>query len=174
MRSSRTETVRLGVPQQEFCLRPARRADLATLVFIFAESIMHLSVDHYGPSQRRAWGEAMSLARMSESLQRDAVWVAAESHDRAVGFICLSVENMEIDLLYLLPSVAGIGLGKALLRLAEEEASLLGVTHLRLVSSLNALAFYQSQGYLEGEHLSRRVSGMELPCVQMHKTLSQV
>jgi GNAT superfamily N-acetyltransferase len=78
----------------------------------------------------------------------------------------------EIRAVYVDPSHARRGIGRRLLVALETDGLTHGETTLRLDASLNAVAFYASQGYREHEHAIHALrAGGKLQCVRMVKIL---
>ena len=92
-----------------------------------------------------------------------------------LGSCMLDEPNAQVEALFVDPSVMGQGVGKALLAFIEEMANRQGVAQLRLESTLNAAAFYRSQGFggkgLEEQSVYLSPRGISLDCVVMHKNL---
>ncbi len=95
--------------------------------------------------------------------------VIAESASQPVGFV--EWNPGRIERLYV--TEGGQGLGGALLRLGEQEASGQGRSPVELEAALNAISFYERHGYkrLEPGIFSGRPPGMiPIPMMRMWKT----
>jgi GNAT superfamily N-acetyltransferase len=89
-----------------------------------------------------------------------------------IGFFILNVDGAELNALYLDPAAAGRGVGRQLLEYAERLARRKSVTHLKVVSTLNAVGFYEVCGYRRLDNsIHTNPFGLELACVEMHRKL---
>ena len=77
----------------------------------------------------------------------DLYTLVAEREDGPVGVGQLAVDRGEITLCYVLPAALGQGVGAALLRALEAEASCRGLYDLTLTSTATAHEFYRKHGY---------------------------
>ncbi|WP_343237306.1 GNAT family N-acetyltransferase [Xanthomonas sp.] len=97
--------------------------------------------------------------------------VAESAGGRLLGYGVVDRTGSEIDGLFVDPEASGAGLGTRLLRALE--AKLQTATRIHLAASLNAVAFYQAQGYValrQGGYA--HPSGVSLACVFMEKPTS--
>ena len=96
----------------------------------------------------------------------------AELRDGRMGaFLAFNLATRELDSLYVAPWGQGLGLGSHLLGLAEETFRLVGLRHIWLDASLNAVSFYAKHGWMEKERHARVRQGVDMPVVKMEKTL---
>ena len=97
----------------------------------------------------------------------------AEENGALLGFGVLDLSESLINATYVSPKVTRRGVGRRLVQTMETIARRQGVTRLHLSSTLNAVPFYESLGYLqEGRSSNRLPTGVELPCIVMAKDLS--
>lgn len=93
----------------------------------------------------------------------------AEWHGQVVGLG--SLRGNVIRRMYVMPDVQGRGIGRALLRALESEAYLQGASEVSLESSLNAVPFYERQGYIRVESSRAKNGEAIFQNVQMVKHL---
>jgi putative acetyltransferase len=102
---------------------------------------------------------------------REKVLVAEDSFG-IKGFGIIVPDLFKLRALYVHPAYGRQGIGKVLVKNLEMLALTLGVTLLKLNSSLNAENFYRQNGY---QFLSRGTfklsTGREMECVRMDKYL---
>ena len=94
----------------------------------------------------------------------------AEQGRRLAGFSSLLGD--EVRAVYVHPAFARRGVGGLLLKKVEREATKLGLERLCLLSSLNAIPFYRSQGYRGSRRTVFEVAGRRLSVVKMTKRLT--
>jgi GNAT superfamily N-acetyltransferase len=135
-------------------------------------AIRGLCRGHYPEPDLETWAASPMPPRFGEVLVSQRALVAEED-ELAVGFGFLDRDDHELAAVYVSPTHARRGVGRLLLAALEAEARAAGIPVLRLASSLNAIGFYQRNGYqLRGEHRFRHPEGFDLPCVWMDKELA--
>jgi ribosomal protein S18 acetylase RimI-like enzyme len=107
---------------------------------------------------------APMTADYAAEIAAGAVWVAADGDGEPVGVVVLHPEpayllldNVAVD-----PEHQGRGIGRALIRFAEERASALGLAEVRLYTNekmTENIALYRSLGYVEVDR--RRGEGFD-------------
>jgi GNAT superfamily N-acetyltransferase len=127
--------------------RKARPEDAEEACMMVRRSIVELChADHQGDASTiSAWLANKTTYNMRQWIAQMRVFVATE-YGRILG-VCALKPPGEITLNYVSPDARFRGVTKALLRLAELEASDLGAKTVMLQSSLTALRFYRAAGY---------------------------
>jgi len=128
----------------DFTLRPARQGDGAAVLDITWQSVKGLATGHYSPDQVAGWMGERTPA-FYEGLIAAGNMVVAERDGRIVGFV--DAEPGEVTRLFILPEVAGAGLGKRLLDIGIAKASAGHAGPIRVESTINAESFYRRQGF---------------------------
>ncbi|WOD19172.1 GNAT family N-acetyltransferase [Paraburkholderia kirstenboschensis] len=140
-------------------LRPATVADAALIASIHSTSwraayrglLPDAFLDGEVTQERAAYWEA----RMSAPGGERRMVAIAELGGEPIGFVCVerqpdSAWGVLLDNLHALPEYQGIGVGKLLMRAAEDWARAQGETQLYLYAlegNLPAIGFYERQGW---------------------------
>lgn len=152
-------------------LRPFLAADAPALAALFQASVEDLAAEDYTDAQRAAWAgladdEAAFAARLAERLT-----LVATIEGEPVGFASLrGVE--EIDLLYVLPSAARMGVGTLLCDALERLATARGGVKLTVDASDTAEPFFAGRGYVPTSRNTRIVGDEWLGNTTMMKQLA--
>ena len=151
-------------------LRPYLPSDAADLAAIFQASIEDLTAEDYSDSQRAAWAavaddEEAFAARLAEGLT-----LIATIEGVPVGFVSLRGTE-EIDLLYVLPSAARLGVGTLLCDALEKIATARGGKKLSVDASDTAEPFFLQRGYIPQSRNTRVVADEWLGNTTMIKEL---
>ncbi len=128
----------------EFLYRPARRDDAEAIFDITKSSIGGLGRQHYSPRQIEGWMGARTPAYYEALIGKGRAHVC-ERNGHLVGFV--DSEPGEVTRLFLLPEVAGKGVGKRLLEIGIAQARLDHDGPIRVESTLNAEGFYAKHGF---------------------------
>ena len=155
-----------------FALRPFLIEDTPLLAEIFRASVEELAADDYSESQREAWTSAADdqeelARRLSEQLT-----LIATLNGSPVGFASLA-NNETIDLLYVLPAVAGQGAGTMLVGALEKLAAARGATRLKADVSDTAQDFFTRHGFEAQQRNTVRRGGEWLTNTTMEKKLAK-
>ena len=127
-------------------LRPYLPEDAPVLAAIFQVAIMVLTEEDYSQDQREAWAaSADDVEAFGGTLARDLTLIAAIDGDPA-GFATLK-DNRKVEMLYVHPDCAGMGVGSALLDALEKLAGARGTDALTVDASETALLFFEKHGY---------------------------
>ncbi|MEO0947740.1 MAG: GNAT family N-acetyltransferase [Cyanobacteria bacterium J06641_5] len=152
-------------------IRPATPGDRPRLIAIQAAAIDVQCRPHYTTDQTRAL--LASKATFRHAGERVFVAIAADSliGEVIVGFIALSRHGGFVQGLFVDPLYFRQGIGCQLLACAEAEALLAKQQQLWVMSALNAVAFYQAQGFARLETCDVVARGHRIPTVSMRKPL---
>ncbi len=155
------------------CARPEDARDLAQM---HHRSVHQLGAEAYDDEILEVWGPPVDEERVeqwAENLDRaegGATPFVAVDGERVLGFADVVPDEQYLRAVYVDPEMSRRGLGTALLRQAEWTATQAGVERLTLDASLNAVEFYEKNGYErleEGTH--ELTDGLEMVCVHMAK-----
>jgi putative acetyltransferase len=150
-------------------VRRAMLEDAVAICDLHKASVRGLCAAAYSSEQIEAW-----LAPRVPDDYRKAMTVGEETMfvgqcaQRIVGFA--SIKTSRLIGLYVDPD-GGRGAGRILLRAAEKHARSAGVAVLSLQATLNAVPFYEGRGFSLDRHGTVLRGGLELPVVEMSKTL---
>jgi GNAT superfamily N-acetyltransferase len=132
----------------------------------------------YGPPIIDEWAPAVIVPQRVEAFVRwiergeELIVVALDSDTRIVGFGSIVPGNSVLRAVYVAAEHGRQGAGRAILDRLEELAREAGLTELRMDASINAVPFYDANGFISlerGEHLMP--SGNRMACVRMRKAL---
>jgi putative acetyltransferase len=164
-------------------VREATASDVEAIRTVHAASIRELGTAAYDAEQVAAWASGVETATYADIDSADVSFVVAEDEGTLLGFGSLSFSpaddygaavDAEVTGVYIHPSAARRGVGSLLLAELERRARGRGVGTLGLMSSLNAVPFYETHGYERVEehdhefsaHLSTGVEGTVLEMVK--------
>jgi putative acetyltransferase len=152
-------------------IRRARTEDLQGVAAVHRASILGLCAQRYSVVQLSQWTDALRPEGYAALLVRRE-FLVAEQDGELLGFGVLDLGESLVNATYVSPKVVRRGVGRRLLEAMETIARQQGVARLQLSSTLNAVPFYQSLGYLQqGAGTNRLPTGVELPCIVMAKNL---
>jgi GNAT superfamily N-acetyltransferase len=158
-------------------LRPVRASDLDAIAALQEASIMALGAPVYGEAKARAWAR-LGYQFRHDLLGEGGFWVA-EQDRRLLGVGGWSPDSLEADLawiryLFFDPQATRRGIGRRLVEQAERSAYTAGRRRLRIWSSLNAVGFYRTVGFLPERRARWPVqSALELDNVLMAKRIER-
>ena len=150
-------------------IRKATLDDAAALCALHKASVRSLCAGVYSADQIEAWlaSRAADLYRNAMTVEEQTKFVA-QRDGRTVGFA--SIKGDTLKGLYVDPT-HGRGAGRILLRTAEDHARSEGIAVLSLQATLNAVPFYERHGFVAGQRGAVVRGGLELPVVEMSKSL---
>lgn len=129
----------------EISIRPLAADDGPHLARIFFCAVYDGTRAHYTFNQRRAWaGDAIEAARWQEAAEMTGF--VAQIDDEPVGFMTID-DAGHIEFAFVLPSVAGTGIGRKLYEAVEAKARAAGATTLTVEASEVAKPFFERQGW---------------------------
>ena len=161
-----------------FQLRPGRPHDALAILEVQRSAIRQTAVSAYNPAIIDEWAPAVIVRERVETFQRwiergkELIVVATDSDGKIIGFGSIVPANSELRAVYVAAACSGHGVGRALLARLEELARDAGLTELRMDASINAVPFYEANGFISlerGEHVMS--SGGRMACVRMRKAL---
>ncbi len=154
-----------------FLIRAARVEDGPALLEIHKAAVEALCRAHYRPEQIAAWALPRGLPSFDQMLEATPFFVA-EREGRVAGYSQVDTGAGEILAVFVHPRHGRKGVGGKLLAAAEEAARRAGWSRVFLNSSLNAVGFYESQGYRREFACEQRLAGgAVIECVRMSKPL---
>jgi putative acetyltransferase len=161
-----------------FQLRPGRPDDALPILEAQRSAIRRTAASAYSPAIIDEWSPAVIVRERVETFQRwiergeEVIVVAMEPAGQIIGFGSIVPVNSELRAVYVAAAYGGQGVGRALLTRLEELARDAGLAELRMDASINAVRFYEANGFISlerGEH--GMPSGRRMACVRMRKTL---
>jgi putative acetyltransferase len=150
--------------------READVSDAQTLWWTKQAAIDEIETDEYTEAELRAWkpdGEA--VADFERAIESGTFTILiAEVDSETAGYGVLNHQDGRIDAVFVHPDHGGQGIATSLVRQLETRAQMHGISGLTIVSSLNALSFYESLGYRKSGHKTRTIDSetMEFAIVE--------
>jgi putative acetyltransferase len=156
----------------QFEIRLANPRDAEAIYNVHRRSVSALCGTAYSESQLAVWSELRTARDYGRSIEKAHVLVA-ESPWEVIGFAVLGCKSGELHALYVHPEWTGRGVGGRLLTAVEARALELGHSVVTLNATLNAVTFYEAQGYTAlGPGSYSLPEGLELRCERMQKPLA--
>ena len=151
-------------------VRPYQSSDAAVLSALYENSVRGLGARDYSLAQIEAWA---SLTPSSDDLDRrmadGRTRLVAVAED-IVGFIDVEPDG-HVDLLYVAPAAAGLGVARVLLETAEALAPLSGANRLYAEASETARPVFERLGFSVIARRDFEVAGVPIHNWAVEKTL---
>jgi GNAT superfamily N-acetyltransferase len=160
-----------------FEIRRAEASDADAIAAAHLDSIRSIGPRYYEPAIVQDWGGRVEGGLYLRAMRRGEVFFVAidtrEASRAVLGFSSHRQDGPDHGIaVYVRGSAARRGVGSALLRAAEAEASTRGAASLEIDASLAAVDFYSQHGFVETGRGSHRLwSGRSMACVFMKKIL---
>jgi putative acetyltransferase len=151
-------------------LRPYLPADAPVLADLFRESILELTGEDYDPDQQAEWAATADDEEAFGARLAGALTLVATVAGEPVGFASLKGAD-HIDMLYVLPSAAGQGLGTMLLDALEKLAAARGAKRLTVDASDTARNLFERRGFRAQRRNTVPLGGEWLANTTMEKAL---
>lgn len=158
---------------QKPAIRKAVPADRGAIWNIFFSSVLTLLGTHYEQEEVLSFANSVEPESFDASIPK-AHTLVAEDGGKIVAFGQFDAASSEVISLYVAPGYAGRGIGRELLGLFEEMAREVGSGWIQAASTLNAVGFFEKQGYkqarMEALHLP---DGSTLPRIRMSRSFPE-
>ena len=151
-------------------IRPAKSGEGHIIWEIHSESIKGLCAGDYSEEQIAVWTDdtAESYERV---IAKSPLCLVSETNGHIGGYVALR-GNKSIWQLYVRPSHAGTGIGKALLGEVEKFLVSLGETRAVAEASLTAVGFYGRCGYSLKSSTKVMFGGIAFDAIEVEKLLA--
>jgi len=154
-------------------IRKAAPSDRDAVWNLFLSSVLTLLGTHYEQAEVLAFANSIEPESFGASIQ-EAFSLVAEDDGKIVAFGQFDAAASEVISLYVAPGCTGRGIGREILGLIEEMAKESGSGWMQLASTLNAVGFFEKQGYkqarMEALHLP---DGSTLPRIRMSRSFPE-
>lgn len=134
-------------------IRPATVGDRHALWRVHTQAIRVSAARHYNAAQIEAWAGRLTPEGY-RSPRQDwpyCFFVAELEEGRIVGFGELNLKTGEVEAVFVDPEFGRRGIGRQILQALEDLAERQGLTTLVVDASLNAVEFYEREGYRQAE-----------------------
>lgn len=161
----------------EFTVRRARVEDAEALVQLHYDAVHVGARSDYAPQVLDSWSpppDERRYAWMRSQIEasRHHVLLAEATNAAVIGFCMYAPAEGLIQAVYVASGWARMGVGRALMRLAEEGIAERGTAQARLNASRNALQFYLAEGYeVVAATTQPLADGTWMECHEMRKNL---
>jgi predicted N-acetyltransferase YhbS len=154
------------VEGDQLTIRPARAGDGAAVFEVTRLSAAGLAKDHYSPEQIANWMGERTPDFYEEAIGKGRM-VVVERGGVVVAYV--DAEPGELTRLFVLPEVAGMGIGARLLEIGLEAARLGHSGPVKVEASINAEAFYRRFGFttIRRGYFTHGVGGVPIEIVRM-------
>lgn len=126
-------------------IRLAQDKDYAAIARLHRATIKHINSKDYPEDVISVWAGRTNVRRFRNNAAKVKRWVAVEN-DKIIGF-CDHNYQCELDGLYIHKDFQGKGVGKKLLKVAEDSMKKLGCKKIKIISTITAKTFYQKNSY---------------------------
>jgi len=126
-------------------IRLVQDKDYAGIARLHRATIRNVNSKDYSKDIIEVWSGRTNAKRFRSNADRCKRWVAVENY-KVVGFVDHSLDG-ELWGLYVHKDYIGKGIGRRLLKLAEDSIKKLGCKKITLKSTVTAKDFYKKHGY---------------------------
>ena len=152
-------------------MRPLLPADVPLLAEIFRASNGELTVDDYSEAQREAWAAAADDEQAFGARLAKQLTLLGTIDGSPVGFASLD-GNERLEMLYVHPAAAGLGVGTMLVDALEKLAAARGAKRLTAEVSDSAHDFFKARGFVAQQRNTVTVGDEWLANTTMQKQLT--
>ena len=159
--------------------RRAGPSDADAIALAHVDSIRSIGPAFYEPDIVDAWAAGLTPDLYRNAMNGGEVFFVAtgdlDGQPVVLGFSTHRVDDEQDGAsVYVRGPAARLGIGTALLRLAEQHARTHGAKSIQIQASLAGVAFYEANGFEAlGRGEATLMSGRSMPCVFMRKTLTE-
>lgn len=146
--------------------------DQDLLAEILVSAVTELGADDLDDDEIAAWVSLADDVEAFAARLAPALTLIALRDGEPAGFVALK-DNAVIDMLYVAPAHAGMGVGTALVKAVETLAAHRGATSLSVDASDMAEALFRKLGYVAQRRSSVSVAGVWLANTAMTKTMAE-
>ena len=151
-------------------LRRASADDSDKLWELRTKAIMGIPETAYEKSATETWAQKLQFPTFKDVI-RENYYLVYEEEGQILGGGFLDLKGRSIEAIYVMPWLQGKGVGKAIIKGLLAEAVRLGMDEVVLSSTLNAVSFYKSCGFIVLNPSKYRFEdGRELDCIDMKIT----
>lgn len=151
-------------------IRKARKNDAQVILEIRGAAIKRQCVGHYSAKEMTIWADAEVTKEFLDAVESS--YFVATVAGSVVGTGMINLGSGRVDAIFVHPKHMRTGIGRQMMSHLEKLALDAQLSQLSLDSTLNAVAFYRSLGFV-GDSVAQYASprGFTLDCVPMIKQL---
>jgi len=124
----------------------------------------------YPPQSINQWLSTVTLQNILDQIPISK-WVYIEKENKILGFAQYSIEEKTIYQIQILPNQQGKGIGKKIYKYIENDFKKNDIKNISLNSTLNALPFYKSLGFIQKENIQYKLIDKYIEMVYMEKSI---
>jgi len=155
-------------------IRKAKLEDSKSMALLCQNTIKYVNSKDYNKSQITAWLTKNTTKHMRNNfpLVNKSIFVMLDNN-RVIGLVSAKLDKQEISGLYVNQKHIGMKIGTKLLHKIETHFLSIGITNIKLYSTLTAFNFYKSQGYKKIKNVIKIIEGVPITTVLMTKNLAK-
>lgn len=154
----------------DLSVRPYQSSDAVTLSALYEASVRGLGARCYSAVQVDAWASLTPTPESLDGRMQDGRTRLVALTDDIAGFIDVEADG-HIDLLYVAPAAAGLGVARTLLETAEALAPLSGANRLYAEASETARPVFERLGFSVVARRDFEVAGVAIHNWAVEKAL---
>lgn len=152
-------------------IRRAKESDAPGIWKVHLASVRDLASGDYPDEIVEAWAQPRPLEQLQASIAANPFYVAEKDRE-IIGYAELEIHLKRVRSVYVAPSHSRQGVASALLAALEIEARKYGLDELRLESSLNAVPFYEANGFEQVQRGRFQLgNNLEMTSIHMRKII---
>lgn len=135
--------------------------DLSHVRYVHTTSFRSLGAAHYSEEELDAFGHHIAAPAYADKILGDealAAWLGAEMVATVAWSAADTGLSARICSLFVRPLFTRVGIGRRLVCLAEDEARSKGFQSFRAVATMNAVSFFERQGYRVTSYGTRAIA----------------
>jgi len=151
-------------------IRLARNGDYAAIARLHRATIKHVNSRDYPEDVISVWSGRSNANRFRNSASKVKICGALDG-EKIIGFCDHELDRCEIGGLYVHKDFQGKGIGKKLMKKAEDSMKKTGGKKIRIMSTISAKSFYLKMGYKVIRKSFHRINDKRVEVYIMEKIL---
>lgn len=138
---------------------------------LISKTVNHIEPEHYSEEQQRHLEEVIPGMNVGFAEEERYSYFVAFKHDKIVGVAGFQSESGTVSGIFVDPENMEQGIGSKLMQKIEEKAREKGFEEMETLASLEAIAFYEKNGYRTTEERKLDIEGKDIAIKVMVKQL---